>query len=399
MPLISARSRRFQRGGETWPSFVDVLSNLLLVFIFLLVVFMLAQFFLQTVLSGRSEALRELTQQVAELSQMLALERQANVELRTTIAGLSSQLQASTAERDTLVISNQTLSEEIERLKQVKAELEAEVSQIAAALEQREGELAQLNTEFTALRDRTKELEARLSTEEERTALAQRELKEEQLLSAEQREQIRLLNEQLASLRQQLARIEEALEIAKKEVEAKEVVIADLGKQLNVALAGKVEELARYRSEFFGLLRDVLAGRSDIRIVGDRFVFQSDVLFATASADLSDDAKRQLADIAAALTEIAAKIPPEINWILQVDGHTDKRPINTPWFPSNWELSQARALAVVRYLIAQGIPAERLAATGYGPYQPIDPGEDEIAYRRNRRIELRLTDRASVSGG
>ncbi len=396
--MTFARSRRFQRGAETWPSFVDVLSNLLLVFIFLLVVFMLSQFFLQQALSGRSEALKELNQQVAELAQMLALERQTNVELRETVAGLSSQLRASASERDTLVISNQTLTEEIEKLKRVKAELEAQVSQMAAALEQKEGELTQLNERFTALRDRTKELEAKLSSEAERTTLAQRELKEEQALSAEQREQIRLLNEQLASLREQLARIEDALEVAKREVESKEVVIADLGKQLNMALAGKVEELARYRSEFFGRLRDILAGRSDIRIVGDRFVFQSDVLFATASADLSDDAKRQLGDIAAALKEISAKIPPEINWILEVGGHTDKRPINTPYFPSNWELSQFRALAVVRYLISQGIPPERLAAAGYGPYQPIDPGDDEIAYRRNRRIELRLTDRGSAKG-
>lgn len=395
MPYV--RFRRFSHGAPTWPAFVDVLSTLLLVFIFLLVVFMLSQFFLERVLSGRSEALKELTQHVAELTEMLALERQASTELRATVAGLSGQLQTSTAESDTLLISRQTLEEEIETLKAVKAELEAELSQMAAALKTREGELTQLGEEFTALRDRSMELEARLSSEEERTALAQRELSEESALTAQQREEIRLLNDQIAAFREQLARIEEALEIARTEVESREVVIADLGKQLNMALAGKVEELARYRSEFFGRLRDVLAGRSDIRIVGDRFVFQSDVLFASASAELSDEAKQQLSAIAAALDEIAGKIPSEISWILQVDGHTDIRPINTPLFPSNWELSQARALAVVRYLIDQGIPPERLAATGYGPYQPIDQADDEIAYKRNRRIELRLTDRESVA--
>lgn len=407
-----SRTQRAGRVSDIWPGFVDVLATLLLVIIFLLVAFMLAQFFLQRVLSGRDEALALLSQQVEELASMLDLERRANVELRQSIAQLSTELQASTAERDELagrlsavlgerdeldvqlrgmLLEADTLRQDIEALKRVKADLEGEVSQMAAALEESEDAIAKLREEFTAERERATKLEARLSTEAERTALAQRELSEEQELSQEQREQIALLNQQVAALREQLKRIAEALDIAEAKAEEQEVVIADLGKRLNIALAGKVEELAKYRSEFFGRLREVLGDRPDIRIVGDRFVFQSDVLFETASAELSEDAKVQLADIAEALREIAKKIPREINWILQVDGHTDRRPISTPEYRSNWELSQARALSVVRFLTARGIAPERLSATGFSQYQPIDSGNDEIAYRRNRRIELRLT--------
>jgi chemotaxis protein MotB len=171
------------------------------------------------------------------------------------------------------------------------------------------------------------------------------------------------------------------------------VQIADLGKRLNAALASKVEELARYRSEFFGRLREVLGDRPDIRVVGDRFVFQSEVLFALGSADLSDNAKKQLLPVAQALKDISSKIPPDINWVLRVDGHTDKRPITTAQFPSNWELSTARAISVVRFFMDQGIPANRLVAAGFGEYQPIDTRDSEDAYRRNRRIELKLTER------
>jgi chemotaxis protein MotB len=171
------------------------------------------------------------------------------------------------------------------------------------------------------------------------------------------------------------------------------VQIADLGRRLNVALANKVQELASYRSEFFGRLREILGNRPDIRIVGDRFVFQSEVLFTPGSADLGPEAKSELDLLAGALRDVAAKIPPEIPWVLRVDGHTDKRPISTPQFPSNWELSTARAIAVTKYLISQGIPPSRLAAAGFGEFQPIDTAEGEDAFRKNRRIEFKLTER------
>jgi chemotaxis protein MotB len=194
-------------------------------------------------------------------------------------------------------------------------------------------------------------------------------------------------------LREQLARLSKALDVSEEKSKEQQVQIADLGRRLNLALASKVEELAQYRSEFFGRLREILGDRPDIRVVGDRFVFQSEVLFDQASADLGDPAKKQLMPLATALKELVQKIPKDINWVLRVDGHTDDRPISTAQFPSNWELSTARAISVVKFLIEQGIPAERLAATGFGQYQPLDPREDEVAWRRNRRIELKLTER------
>ncbi len=406
--MIRTRRQRFTRGSEIWPGFVDVLSTLLLVIIFLLVVFMLAQFFLQKALSGRDNALAQLTQQVAELTEMLSLERQANADLRLSIAQLSSELQGSTTERDELLLTAESLRRDIDALKRLRAELEVQVSQMAAVLKESEGELASLREEFTIVRDRASELEAELSTEQERTALAQRELEEREIrlsetataleeehsLSADQRDQIVLLNSQIAELRKQLARIEKALEIAETEAEEQNIVIADLGKRLNLALAGKVEELARYRSEFFGRLREILSGRQDIRIVGDRFVFQSDVLFESASAELSPEAMVQLAEIGHALLEIAGQIPPEISWILEVDGHTDRRPISTAAYPSNWELSLARAMSVVRFLVEIGVPPESLSAAGFGQFQPIDVSEN-----RQRAAESCHRRQESAPGG
>jgi chemotaxis protein MotB len=166
-----------------------------------------------------------------------------------------------------------------------------------------------------------------------------------------------------------------------------------MGQRLNAALASKVQDLARYRSEFFGRLRKVLGDRRDIQIVGDRFVFQSEVLFASGSDSLAEGGKVQLAHLATTLKEIAEGIPDDINWVLRVDGHTDRVPISTARFPSNWELSTARAISVVKYLISQGIPPHRFAATGFGEFQPLDERDDEIAYRRNRRIEMKLDQR------
>jgi chemotaxis protein MotB len=194
-------------------------------------------------------------------------------------------------------------------------------------------------------------------------------------------------------LREQLTQLEAALDLAQAKNKDDEAKIADLGTKLNLALATKVEELARYRSEFFGRLKEILGDRPDIRIVGDRFVFQSEVLFTPASADLGDPARKQLAPVVNALREIQSKIPPGLNWILEVDGHTDSRPINTPAFQSNWELSTARAVSVTKFLIDQGIPAEHLSAAGFGEWQPLDRANSEDAYRRNRRIELKLTQR------
>jgi chemotaxis protein MotB len=471
-----------RRGGSRrslniWPGFVDALATLLLVVIFVLMVFMVAQFFLSVALTGKDEALTRLESEINELAELLALERGANTELRLNVEQLSAELQSSLASRESLTgqlaalaeeresLANQlaALTDERDRLaalvdeersererlgrllgssEQSLAETRAELQQSRQALAERQSELddarsrlnaalarieveqekleealaaiaagkAELEDAYTTIDADKEKIEAQLaelailkslrddlveklqrsesSLEEEQSALAQqRELTDEAQL------QVTLLNRQLAALREQLARVSEALELSEAESAEQEVQIADLGKRLNVALASKVQELARYRSEFFGRLREILGNRQDIRIVGDRFVFQSEILFASGSATIAQEGRPQLARLASTLKEIAAEIPGDLEWVLRVDGHTDLQPINTAAFPSNWELSTARAVSVVKFLVEQGIPAQRLAATGFGEFQPLDAGGDEISYRRNRRIEFKLTER------
>ncbi len=388
MPL--ARRSKL-RDANVWPGFVDALTSLILAIIFVLLIFTIAQFTLSEVLSGRDAALKRLNHQVEELADMLNLERKANADLRLSVAQLSAELQSSTLKRDTLSARLSELSSERDKLTEQLSAANSEAgqakSQLAEALKTIEGdkatldeksqELAKLEQDIAVLRSLRQDLEAKVLQ-------GQQALDAEKQVSSEAQKQVELLNRQLLALRDQLAETQN---------KQKDVQIADLGKRLNVALAGKVEELARYRSEFFGRLREILGNRSDIRIVGDRFVFQSEVLFPTASADLSPDGRQTLSHLADSLKQIAAEIPPTIHWILEVDGYTDKRPISTPRFPSNWELSTARATAVVKFLAENGIPPEHLAAAGFGEYQPIDNGNTEAAYAKNRRIELKLTQR------
>ena len=380
--------------------------------------------------------------ELAELGDLLSLERRASADLRLDMAQLAASLQSSTAERDDLVLALrvetdravdaeaalaaaqqtvaadretitaqlselESLRRDIVALRTVRADLEAEVGRLAAAVSESE-------SVATALRDRTAELEARLASEAERTALAQQELERREIrltevlalqlrterelgaereVSANATSRLDILNQQILALRQQLARIEVALGATEAKDREQRVVIANLGRRLNLALAQKVEELERYRSEFFGRLREVLGERSDVTIVGDRFVFQSEVLFSSGSADLGAVGKAQLATFATTLLEISGRIPDELPWILRVDGHTDRIPIHTAAFPSNWELSSGRANSVVKFLISQGVPPARLAATGFAENQPIDPTDSVEANRRNRRIELKLTER------
>ena len=212
-------------------------------------------------------------------------------------------------------------------------------------------------------------------------------------LSSEAQAKVDLLNQQLLALRQQMAAIQEALDAAEAKDKESQVRISDLGARLNVVLARQVQELQRYRSDFFGRLRELLRDRRDIRVVGDRFVFQSEVLFPSGQATMTPEGLQAIDELATAIVELARQIPSEIDWVLQVDGHTDQRPIANPQFPSNWELSSARALSVVKYLVTRGVPPQRLVAAGYGEFQPLETGTSEEVLRRNRRIELKLTNR------
>jgi chemotaxis protein MotB len=387
---MAAPARGSRRPFEPWPAYVDVLSTLLMAVIFVLMVFVIAQFFLSDALSGSNRALERLNKQVAELSDLLAMERKASADLRLNLAEISTQLQSSVQERDRMQQQLAVVIGERDALKAGGAEADEKLAEAYKTIEADKQKIQALLGDIAALESLRDELSKKLETSADES---QKQLRQAQQLSEEQQREIEILNRQLTALRQQLARLAVALDASEAEAKAQQVQIADLGKRLNVALAGKVEELARYRSEFFGRLREVLGDRPDVRIVGDRFVFQSEVLFDTGSADLGDAGREQLAKFAATLNQIAAEIPSNIDWVLRVDGHTDKRPIATAQFASNWELSTARAIAVVKFMVSQGVPPERLVAAGYGEYQPLDNADSEEAYRRNRRIELKLDQR------
>ena len=495
---MAAAQHRLRRGLDIWPGFVDALATLLIIIIFTLMIFVVAQFYLTDALSGRDRALERLQREIVRLGEMLSLERDESDSLRRSLNEISAELQATLSsrdrlseevrglelslgdmeqeaqrlrdevlrladdaealrelrdrllketeglrgERDALVERTTTLEQEQARLSEEAAALLRErdrlaaaadalkrerdkISEQAAALERERDTLAgtadtlqrerdqlsgtaeSLRTERDALaraaevlrRERKELSETVASLETDRDSVRRRadasaaEVTRKSSELEKARRSLELLNRQVAALREQLASLQEVLDAQEAKNKDQQVKIEDLTQRLNVALAVKVKKLEQYRSEFFGRLREVLGSRADIQIVGDRFVFQSEVLFETASANLGDEGKKQMATLAATLTDISTKIPQDIDWILRVDGHTDKRPIFNLQFRSNWELSAGRAISVVNFLISQGIPPNRLAATGFGQFQPIDPGENEEALRKNRRIELKFDQR------
>jgi chemotaxis protein MotB len=555
--MAALGGRRRARGGgglEAWPGYVDALSTLLMVLIFVLLVFVLAQGFLSVALSSRDRALDRLNRQVAELAELLSLERGQTSELRTALTRTAEELRGAAAARDALQSQLRDAREERDRLsgerdvargerdqltarladleltgrgaperiaalerqladalqraevtggdaaqtvarlteatralagertarqqqearaadldrrlgeaqgaaetarqelaglrrqlqeaqgqmadaqrqlaamRQAMAALDQQVKADRATIEARLSDVARLNEQvraLTALRDQLErqaqeaarragdeaqrrttaeaaagtEQERRIAaertatTEAERRRAAERVAGEQTRLAESARAQIALLGRQIEELRNQLARVAAALDAAEVSGRDKDAQISALGTRLNAALAARVEELQRYRSDFFGQLRDVLGDRPDVRIVGDRFVFQSEVLFPPGGADLSSAGQQQIRAISRVLQELAAKIPPDVNWLLRVDGHADRMPIRSPRYASNWELSAARAIAVSQLLMAEGLPPNRVAATAFGDNQPLDPGDSPEALARNRRIELRLTDR------
>ncbi|MCR9221430.1 MAG: peptidoglycan -binding protein [Alphaproteobacteria bacterium] len=392
-----ALARRDRGNQDIWPGFVDALATLLMVIIFLLMIFVVSQLYLNEALVGRDRALDRLNDRITELSNTLALEREANDDLRSTIERLSADLRASVASRDAMQARLSGLEGENAALRADVAGAQGEIDKVAADLEDAykvieasQEKIGLQLREIAALEDRVEALRA--LEEELKQDLAQKDLTldEEREKLIESQAEVALLNRRLRELNRQIASLNQALEASEARDAAAQAQIADLGRRLNVALASKVQELARYRSEFFGRLREILGDRQNIQIVGDRFVFQSEVLFDQGSADLGVAGKFQLLQFARTLNEIAGEIPGEINWILRVDGHTDRVPIATARFPSNWELSTARAISVVKFLIEQGVPADRLAATGFADQQPLDARNVPEAYQRNRRIEMKL---------
>jgi chemotaxis protein MotB len=464
------RRHRGGNGLEAWPGYVDALSTLLMVIIFVLLVFVLAQAFLSVALSGRDAALERVNRQMAELSDMLSLERGRSTDLQQTLAQLNLDLQSAVSARTALSQQLAELREQQEKTAADRDALRADRDQLSARLadaglqaksaaaqnarlqaqlaeaasrsdksgqeaaavagqladakrqlaemqrqmselnktvtadketiQARLADLAKLAEQaraLTALRDelekQAQDAAARAMTEEQRRQATETQLAEEKKLGDSARAQIALLSRQVEEFKTQLAQLSKSLDLAEAASRDKDVQITNLGQKLNAALASKVEELQRYRSDFFGRLREVLANRPGIHIVGDRFVFQSEVLFPVGSADMTQAGQQQMTTLARTIKEIAAEIPKNLNWVLRVDGHADKQPINRGSFASNWELSTARAITVVKLLIADGVPADHLAATGFADYQPLDTGDTPDAYAKNRRIELRLTDR------
>jgi chemotaxis protein MotB len=342
--MALSRSRRGDSGFNYWPGFVDALSTLVLAVVFLLSVFLVVQFVLSQEVTGKDKALERLNAQIAQLNDLLSLEKLGKLNLDEQVSQMRAGLITAEAERD-----------------RVKGLYDGLAGAGASA--------AGRATELGKALDSEKQVSAR--------ALAQ----------------IEVLNQQISALRRQLAALEEALDASEKRDKESQTKISDLGQRLNVALAQRVQELSRYRSEFFGRLRTILGNRPDIRVVGDRFVFQSEVFFDTGQALLLPEGRAELDKLASALIDLDKQIPAEIAWVLRVDGHTDVRPINSPQFKSNWELSSARAISVVQYLVSLGVPAQRLVAAGFAEFQPLDPEKTEEAYKRNRRIELKLTER------
>jgi chemotaxis protein MotB len=399
---MALRSRH--RQIEAWPGYVDVLSTLLMVIVFVLMIFVIGQLFLSQALSGRDEALAKLNRQIAEMADILSLRVQETSALKTQVDELSGALTKSTAERDELrnqlvvvIGERDALQAQVgDMQKQLKSSSDQAAAQAALTAEAQkkleeayksiEADKAKINallTDVAALESLRDELMKKIGNYET----------EKEELSTEAQKRVELLNQQILALRQQLADISAALEIAETKAKQQEVQIAELGKKLNTALASKVQELARYRSEFFGKLREALAGQRDVQIVGDRFVFQSEVLFPKGSADINEQGLKEMQNLAIALRELEQQIPPDIPWVLRVDGHTDVDPIVNSNFRSNWELSAARAIAVVNRLIADGVSPQHLVAAGFGEFQPIDASNTEDAKSRNRRIELKLTER------
>jgi chemotaxis protein MotB len=423
-----ATTRRTRRTVDVWPGYVDVLAALLILVIFVLLLFSFAQFLLSHLLDEQETELDVMYQRVVELTDLLGLEQERTTRLSEDVARLTVRVEglteanaalntqvddldeANLAKQDQInqqLLMIASLQEDIDSLRTVRTQLEQDVGRLAAELETN---VAALGAE----RDRSKALETRLAKQTETTLLAQRDLEQREIriqalsalvaerdeaiaqerrLSADAQAEIALLKSKLDDVRRQLEEIDRALAEAEATKAAQAAQIKDLGTRLNVALAREVNRLQQYRSDFFGRLREVLGANPSVRIVGDRFVLPSELLFASGSATLGEAGRAELAKLAVTLRDLALRIPDDIDWILRVDGHTDSVPINTPQFASNWALSTARAVSVVHYLVAQGIAPQRLSAAGFGEFHPLDTGQTPEALRRNRRIELKLTAR------
>ncbi len=385
-----SRRRGGGNGLDAWPGYVDALSTLLMVTIFVLLVFVLAEAFLSSALTGSDNTIDQLRGQIAQLSSALSLEQTNNASLTQELAALNGQLADAKAANATLTTqlatANAAQGADAENIRSLNGQLsdaQAQAASAGARIAMLQGQLA---AQAQNVANAPPSVQAQLQD-------TQQKLNAQQQVSQSALNEVDLLNQQVAALRLQMAMLAQALDAAQEADKKDNVQIVDLGKQLNEALARKVEELQTYRSEFFGTLRQILASEPNIKVVGDRFVFESDVLFPVDQATMTPAGQAEIDDVAKVIKQIAAKIPPNINWVLSVDGYADAQPVTGGPFKDNYELSAARALAVLHLLVADGVPADRVAATAFGSANPIAAGDTAQDYAQNRRIEFRLTSR------
>ena len=376
-----ARSRSgTRRSADIWPGFVDAISTLLLVLIFLLTIFISSEFLLSKLLSNKDDALEDLNVQIFQLSELLSLEKRENIDLTSTISKLNDKLNDSS-------VTSDLLSMEFSNLKNKNIELNSLLNSLKASTSQIKEENKNLDIQNSNIESELKKLLYTLKATKVNLIKAEEEVK----LSEAAKNQVSLLNMQVAELREQLNIIQNLLDINLEDIKKKDIQIVELGRKLNTALAVKVGELTQYKSEFFGRLRSILGNRDDIQIVGDRFIFQSEVLFASGSAEVAIEGVLELKKLSKILLDITKDIPTDIPWVLQIQGHTDQNPINTPLYPSNWELSAARAISVGRVLISSGVSSDKISVAGFAEFQPLALGNSPSSFRKNRRIEIKLT--------
>ena len=376
-----ARSRsRTRRSADIWPGFVDAISTLLLVLIFLLTIFISSEFLLSKLLTNKDDALEDLNVQIYQLSELLSLEKRENKDLTSTISKLNDKLNDSS-------VTSDLLSMEFSNLKNKNIELNSLLNSLKESTSLIKKENKNLDIKNSNIESELKKLLSTLKATKVNLIKAEEEVK----LSEAAKNQVSLLNMQVAELREQLNIIQNLLDINLEDIKKKDIQIVELGRKLNTALAVKVGELTQYKSEFFGRLRSILGNRDDIQIVGDRFIFQSEVLFASGSAEVAIEGVLELTKLSKILLDITKDIPTDIPWVLQIQGHTDQNPINTPLYPSNWELSAARAISVGRVLISSGVSSDKISVAGFAEFQPLELGNSPSSFRKNRRIEIKLT--------
>ena len=380
--MLQNRIRKKQL-DYTWPGFVDALSSLLMVIIFVLMIFVISQFFISQKMSGQDEALIKLKKNLTELSELLSLERGTTSELTSQLSVLEEKIVVIKKELLKEKEITKQYQEEIRGTKNIIALNESEINELKIALEEKIKNTTQLRNEVSDLDKQVNQKNLEIQSKDK-------------ILKANKEEVNQLISTTL-KLKNKLTQLQTLLSAYKAKDKKENVKTLNLGKDVNSALARRVEELEKFKSDFFGRVKELIKGRKEIRVVGDRFVFQSEVLFSLGSEELGVEGQLEMQKLAATLMEIEKSLPTDIDWILQIEGHTDSLPVKKgQTYRDNWELSTKRALSVLRYLIKQGIDPNRLSASGYGSFQPIDKKNTKSARMKNRRIEMKITQNTKI---